>query len=396
VELGAPSRGASTLACSCRWALALPSDGRTSIATMRIAPTFVDLFSGCGGLSLGLEQAGWNCVLAVDHWKDAVQTYKHNFTNHNAVRLEVDELTDRKLAALLDGTPQWVVGGPPCQGFSTVGKRERTDPRNRLVRHFRDVVERLGPDGFLIENVIGLKVMDFEEPVRELFADLPYTVTAMELRAADYGVPQLRHRVIFIGHKERGEFAGPSRVAAPSEYTTVWDAIGDLPELGPGETKTEYDKEPTTDYQRRLRAGSEGIQGHTVSKHPSSLVRAISFIPDGGNRRSIPDRFQPKSGFHNSYSRLSSGAPAVAVTSNMGKPSATRCIHPFQNRGLTAREGARLQSFPDSFHFLGGVVSQRLQIANAVPVLLAKAIGEALTDESRWVASAAPALDAVA
>lgn len=362
---------------------------------MRTAPTFVDLFSGCGGLSLGLEQAGWNCVLAVDHWKDAVQTYKHNFRNHNAVRLGVDELTEHRLTELLDERPQWVVGGPPCQGFSTVGKRERNDPRNELVRNFRDVVGHLSPDGFLIENVVGLKVMDFEKPVRELFAGLPYAVTAVELRAADYGVPQLRNRIIFVGHKERGEFAGPRKTAGPSEYTTVWDAIGDLPELGPGETRKDYDQEPSTDYQRRLRAGSRSIQGHTASKHPSSLVRAISFIPDGGNRRSIPERYQPKSGFHNSYSRLSSRAPAVAVTSNMGKPSATRCIHPFQHRGLTAREGARLQSFPDSFHFLGGVVSQRLQIANAVPVLLARAIGEALTDESRWV-EGAPVLEAVA
>ena len=260
----------------------------------------------------------------------------------------------------------------------------REDPRNELVRQFREVVRVLRPDGFLIENVVGLKVMDFEEPVRNLFQEVGYEVTAMELRAADFGVPQLRRRIVFVGHKERGVFKGPRRTISPVDYTTVWDAIGDLPSVKPGETKTQYDKEPETDYQRRLREGSELLQGHTVSKHPPELVKAISFIPDGGNRKAIPDAYQPASGFHNSYSRLSSRAPAVAVTSNMGKPSGTRCIHPFQNRGLTAREGARLQGFPDRFHYFGGVVSQRLQIANAVPVLLAEALGRALIDEARW------------
>jgi DNA (cytosine-5)-methyltransferase 1 len=133
-----------------------------------------------------------------------------------------------------------------------------------------------------------------------------------------------------------------------------------------------------------MREGSTQLQGHTASKHPDRLVKAISFIPDGGSRRSIPTQYQPASGFHNSYSRLSSVHPAVAVTSNMGKPSATRCIHPFQNRGLTAREGARLQSFPDRFWFEAGVTSQRLQIANAVPPRLAETLGRALVNETSW------------
>jgi DNA (cytosine-5)-methyltransferase 1 len=368
-----------------------PRTARSAGPRRTAAPTFVDLFSGCGGLTLGLQQAGWQCLLGVDHWRDAVATYRSNFADHRAEELDIHDLTERRLASLLEDRPTWVVGGPPCQGFSTVGKRQREDPRNELVRQFREVVARLQPEGFLIENVLGLKVMDFQEPVRELFTALGYEVTAMELRAADYGVPQLRRRIIFVGHRERGRFLGPRVVARPDDFTTVWDAIGDLPEVGPGETRTDYDKEPFTDYQRMLRGDPRELQGHTVSRPPKALVKAISFIPDGGNRKSIPDRYQPASGFHNSYSRLSSSAPAVAVTSNMGKPSGTRCIHPFQHRGLTAREGARLQSFPDRFHFLGGVVSQRLQVANAVPVLLARAIGEALADDARWADSVAAA-----
>lgn len=134
-----------------------------------------------------------------------------------------------------------------------------------------------------------------------------------------------------------------------------------------------------------MRKGSHELQGHVVSRHPPYLVKAISFIPDGGNRRHIPPEYQPKSGFHNSYSRLHSQSPAVAVTQNMGKPSGTRCIHPTQHRGLTAREGARLQGFPDTFHFSGGVTSQRLQIANAVSPILAKQIGKTLLQGNRFV-----------
>lgn len=351
---------------------------------MTNVPTFLDLFSGAGGLSLGLSDAGWEPLLAIDAWDDAVATYRDNFLHHRILDDDVQELTGPRLTAELPERPEWIVGGPPCQGFSTVGKRLRRDPRNLLVREFHRVVKELEPEGFVIENVLGLKDMRFENGVIASFSALDYAVSFHVVRAADFGVPQLRRRVVFVGHRERGYLTLPKPTHAPEDYVTVWDAIGDLPEVGPGETITRYGGPPHTDYQRRLREGSPSLQGHTVSNHPERLVRAISFIPDGGNRRWIPAELQPKSGFHNSYSRLNSKEPAVAVTSNMGKPSATRCIHPFQHRGLTAREGARLQSFPDRFHFLRGITSQRLQIANAVPPLLAQRLGEHLMAEESW------------
>lgn len=351
------------------------------------APTFVDLFSGAGGLSLGLRRASWRPLLAVENWSDAVQTYRRNFTGHPVVDVDIRELTAKRLARLLEEEPAWIVGGPPCQGFSTVGKRHRHDPRNLLTREFQRVVRMLRPTGFVIENVLGLKDMGFERAVIELFDGLGYDVSFHVFRAADYGIPQLRRRVVFVGHRSLGFFRRPPQTHREGQYVTVWDAIGDLPEVGPGETAYEYDEPTFTEYQRVMREGSGRLQGHTVSNHPRHLVRAISFIPDGGNRRSIPDERQPASGFHNSYSRLSSRDPAVAVTSNMGKPSATRCIHPFQHRGLTAREGARLQSFPDRFWFEAGVVSQRLQIANAVPPLLAETLGRRLLEPSSWTLS---------
>jgi DNA (cytosine-5)-methyltransferase 1 len=346
--------------------------------------TFVDLFSGAGGLTLGLCNAGWRPLLAVDSWNDAIATYRSNFLDHAAILAPIESLNERSLRDSLNEVPDWIVGGPPCQGFSTVGRRDREDPRNQLVREYARIVRILRPEGFVVENVVGLRDMNFVEAVGQLFNEVGYRVTTMVLRSADYGVPQLRHRIFFVGDRQGRSFAKPVPSRSIGQHVTVWDAIGDLPTLAPGEAAMIYDKPATTRYQRLMRKGSKSLQGHVASSHPPHLVEAISYIPDGGNRRSIPPHLQPRSGFHNSYSRLHSASPAVAVTQNMGKPSGTRCVHPFQDRGLTAREGARLQGFPDTFHFSAGVTSQRLQIANAVSPILAEAIGRALGSEANW------------
>jgi DNA (cytosine-5)-methyltransferase 1 len=350
--------------------------------------TFVDLFAGAGGLTLGLVNAGWKPMLAVENWREAVETYRHNFKNHKVFDRDISELTEKKLRDYLNVAPDWVVGGPPCTGFSTVGKRDREDPRNSLVNHYARIVEVIRPNNFLIENVLGIRDMGFVQPICRLFRSMGYSVAPMVVCSADFGVPQLRRRVIFVGDSQGRLFDQPRPTHAEWEWVTVWDAIGDLPEVRPGEAKFAYDKEPFTAYQRAMCIGSDRLQGHEVSDHPTALVEAISYIPDGGNRQSIPPHLQPKSGFHNSYSRLNSREPAVAVTQNMGKPSGTRCIHPKQHRGLTAREGARLQGFPDRFHFKGGIVSQRLQIANAVSPVLARALGIALSDANTWARAA--------
>ncbi|MFF0943960.1 DNA cytosine methyltransferase [Kocuria sp. CPCC 205300] len=346
--------------------------------------TFIDLFSGAGGLSHGLATAGLDCLLASDYWRDALTTYNHNFPSHKTLLKDIRELDAREILDLSGEKPDWIVGGPPCQGYSTIGKRNRDDPRNVLFLEFRRIVKDINPAGFVIENVLGLKDMSFQKEVAESFENLGYQVSFMTLKAADYGVPQLRRRVVFVGHKSRGVFDMPTPTHAPDAYITVADAIFDLPPLEAGEEATSYLGNPLTNYQKMMREGSSTLQGHQVSKHPAKLVEAISHIPDGGNRQSIPPHLQPRSGYHNSYSRLASRLPAVAITQNLGKPSGTRSIHPTQDRGLTTREGARLQSFPDTFHFLGGVTSQRLQVGNAVPPVLARALGEALEDEANW------------
>lgn len=350
-----------------------------------MAQTFIDLFAGAGGLSWGLEESGMQCLLASDHWGDAVQTYRHNMPNHPVIEADIRDISVAQLTRTLPQKPDWIVGGPPCQGYSTVGKRDRTDPRNVLFLEFRRIVKGLRPSGFVIENVLGLKDMSFEQEVADSFRELGYRVNFMVLTAAEHGVPQLRRRVVFVGHRTKGMFQGPAVTHDPETFVSVADAIDDLPALGPGESTDRYGKQPRSAFQKEMRGSEELIQGHSVSRHPEHLVKAISYIPDGGNRTAIPAKYQPKAGFHNSYSRLASWLPAVAITQNLGKPSGTRCIHPFQDRGLTTREGARLQSFPDRFHFLGGVTSQRQQVGNAVPPKLAEALGLALQDPYRWL-----------
>ncbi|MGA5320405.1 DNA cytosine methyltransferase [Streptomyces seoulensis] len=345
--------------------------------------TFIDLFSGAGGLTLGLQRAGLTPIYALDVWSDAIDTYRLNLPGHTAECGDVADLTAGKVKSVISQRPNWVVGGPPCQGYSTVGKRNRDDQRNRLFEHFLRIVEHLKPDGFVIENVLGLKDMSYEQEVADAFKQLGYQVRFQVASAADHGVPQLRRRVLFVGHRE-AEFKGLDPLLQADQYVSVEQAIGDLPALQPGQMATTYDREAESQFQKLMRGGAITLQGHSASKHPPHLVEAISHIPDGGNRTSIPDHLQPKSGFHNSYSRLASWLPAVAITQNMGKPSGTRCIHPKQDRGLTTREGARLQSFPDSFCFTGPSTSQRLQVANAVPPLLAESLGRSLLDADHW------------
>lgn len=353
------------------------------IMNINPAPTFADLFAGAGGLSLGLSRAGWKPVYAQDYWDLAMATYQLNLGGHLAEHGDIHELDAKRLHAVFPERPDWIVGGPPCQGYSTVGKRRRDDSRNVLFKQFLRVLSTVKPSGFVIENVLGLKDMRFEEEVADAFREVGYSVIWQVVSAADYGVPQVRRRVLFIGHRDAA-FKGLPPTTPHDRRVSVGDAIGDLPPLAAGEAATTYLSPPTTAYQRQMRRASKSLQGHEASAHPPHLVKAISFIPDGGNRTAIPARLQPSSGFHNSYSRLASWLPAVAVTQNMGKPSASRCIHPFQHRGLTTREGARLQSFPDTFHFAGPVTHQRLQVANAVPPRLAEALGRGLLTEELW------------
>jgi DNA (cytosine-5)-methyltransferase 1 len=198
------------------------------------APTFLDLFSGAGGLSTGLQDAHWKCLAALDSWPDAIKTYRRNAKGHTAHLIDIHDVDSSWLAKHLPETPEWVVGGPPCQGWSTVGKRQWDDERNDLFTEFMRIVQLLSPSKFLIENVVGLRDMGAAPDVQMLFRGLGYEVSFHVIRAADFGVPQLRHRIIFVGSRDGLISSQPSAHYAPEHFTTVWDAIGDLPAVGPG------------------------------------------------------------------------------------------------------------------------------------------------------------------
>jgi DNA (cytosine-5)-methyltransferase 1 len=346
-------------------------------------PHCLDLFSGIGGLTLGMEKAGLSCVGGIDSWDDAKATFERNLAPIRCMSSDLTKTTSAEIEEFFGISirdVEVVSGGPPCQGFSTVGKRDESDPRNVLWRHYRDLVSAIRPAYVLIENVEGMFVVrggGLASEVIASFGEIGYQMKCKLLKAADYGVPQLRKRTIFLGWLDGlAEPDFPAGLERPN--VTVADAIFDLPELEAGEKATEYDKPPATAYQRDRRKGNTVLANHQAADHSPELVEVLKHIPDGGNRKSIPPHLQPRSGFHNSYARLASAKPAIAVTSNMRKPSSARATHPTQHRGLTAREGLRLQSFDDDFVVLGSRTSQYVQVGNAVPPLLALALGREL------------------
>lgn len=353
---------------------------------------YVDLFAGAGGLSLGLENAGFEAVHAVEVDEDARKSFAKNREDFEAEEItgDIREVDSSEISELVGGESiDLVAGGPPCQGFSEVVSPDGSDDRNHLFTYFIEWVDELQPKAAVFENVRGMENTadgEFFEAVKESFANIGYEVVPNVVTASDFGVPQHRRRLIVLAFRdEPPAHSIEGYELDPIETPGVMDGIGDLPELEAGEETTEYDQPPQTVLQRDLRGDNEELTMHQAADHDDDMVEMISHISDGGNRTEIPDELQPSSGYHNSYSRLDSEKPAVAITSNMSKPSSARCIHPFQDRGLTPREGARLQTFPDRYQFVGGLVSIRRQIGNAVPPYLGEAIGyylkEAVFDE---------------
>ena len=280
-----------------------------------------------------------------------------------------------------------VSGGPPCQGFSTVGSKNEKDPRNSLFFEYIRAVNELNPNYIIFENVSGFSSMYNGKAYRTLVEELGllgYTIKSSILEASDFGLPQRRKRTIIVGWKSN---LYPVKLPTPTHYDdfnlfnlpqklTLMDAISDLPELKSNDAKNIYMCPPQNVYQEELRKGVKILSEHNSSNYGIKMLEILLLIPEGGTINDLPKRLRPKKYFANTYARLLPNQPAPTITRNFGTPSSSRCVHPFQNRALSTREGARLQGFPDSYIFFGSKTSKNLQIGNAVPPIFGEVIAK--------------------
>lgn len=344
---------------------------------MQMKNKILDLFCGCGGLSLGFESAGFDVTLAIDMWKDAVITYNYNRDKKVAICEDIHNITDSYLKKLnQQGRIVGVIGGPPCQGYSTVGTRQINDPRNHLYLEYCRVVECLKPEFFVIENVKGLLTLSsgiFKEDIITRFSNLGYHVNYKIINASNYGVPQNRERIFFVGMKKH-LFQFPE--INTKHNLGCKDGIGDLPALTEenGDNDClEYITSPQNTYQKKMRMNSKFIYNHQITKHTEQTKHIISMIPDGGKIKDLPRKYWHIRKYNKAFERMNSKKPSNTVDTGH-----RNYFHYKENRIPSVRENARLQSFPDVFKIIGSRTSQYKQIGNAVPPLLAYAIAEAI------------------
>ena len=334
----------------------------------------IDLFSGCGGMSLGFEMTKkFHAVLAIDHWEDCFKTYKLNSPETNVL------CQDLSLSNPQDVENQYklpkidvIIGGPPCQGFSIAGKRIVDDDRNKLYKAFVNYVKFFSPKAFVLENVPNILSIGggiVKESIIKDFENLGYTLNYKVLTASDYGTPQNRRRAIFVGLKnEKFEFPEKS----VEHVVTSFEALSDLPESSVVEGG-KYPHKPSSDYQEMIRQGSQVLHNHQITEHNQKTIDIISQVPDGGNYKDLPEELQNTRRVHIAWTRLNSQKPSFTIDTGH-----RHHFHYKYNRIPTVRESARIQSFPDTFVFLGTRTSQYKQVGNAVPPLLAKAIATKL------------------
>ena len=342
----------------------------------------VDIFCGAGGLSYGFaKNPGFSIKLAVDIDGDAAKTYA---LNHKTRVLNQDLASLGESTLLELGGIDLLLGGPPCQSYSTLGKR-RFDSKARLFEEFLRVLGILSPSLFIFENVTGLLSMQGGRLFRlicERFYEAGYRLEFRILNALHFGVPQIRERVILVGrHNDLDtSFAFPSPTHVDNDaFVTLKDALDDLPCIQSGENGDlkGYRFEANNDFLDFVRT-SECLSEHVSPKNNSSLVRIMQTLKDGESKDDLPPDMRPKSGYANTYAKLWWNRPSTTITRNFSTPSSSRCIHPRDSRALSIREGARLQSFPDDYLFVGSNNSKRLQIGNAVPPLLSVALANAV------------------
>ena len=377
----------------------------------------VDLFSGAGGLTLGFKNKilndtfvksdDYNILFANEIDKNASDAFSLNFPQIPMLNCSITQITQNYLVEnnIEYSDVDLVIGGPPCQSFSTVGRRQY-DERAQMYKEYRRMLSFLQPKVFLFENVTGLMTMKNAEglPVLEdikyEFSDfsdfginLSYEIKESVMNAKHFGVPQNRERVFLVGMRRdlESEFNWEfpdAELISEDEFLTLEDAIGDLPKLGNGEKKEYYESNPYTFYQKLMRNNSVELTHHVNGLNGERMLKIMKTVTPGKGKNYInelvetgklDEKYFLTSGYHNTYGKLWWDRPSSTITNNLSTPSSLRCIHPIQNRALTPREGARIQSFPDTFHFIGNKENINSQIGNAVPPLLAMAIAQKLT-----------------
>ncbi|MDV3561505.1 DNA (cytosine-5-)-methyltransferase [Elizabethkingia anophelis] len=339
--------------------------------------TAIDLFSGAGGMSIGASMAGINVLLAVECDKHAVETFKANHPNTEVIASDIREVH------LGDNykNPFIIFGGPPCQGFSTSNTKTRNEENknNSLFHEYIRQIEELKPKWFVFENVEGITTFGNGSVISRLeeeFANLGYNTKWKVLIASDYGVPQNRNRFFMVGNNLNIDFTFPEK---KNNTVTVKEAIQDLPDLKNGDAidELDYKKIELNHYIKLMRGKSKKSKQNYVSRNQEYIIERYKHIKPGENWRAIPKElmlnYKNTDNCHSGiYKRLDPDSPSVVIA-NYRK---NMLIHPFENRGLSVREAARIQSFPDDFIFKGSLSYQQQQIGNAVPPLLAKAIFE--------------------
>lgn len=363
----------------------------------------IDLFCGCGGMSVGLQLAGFDIIAGVDIEKKYLTTFAHNFGEQKAHRIDLSQMNPKDFMRLFDlkvGMLDLLAGGPPCQGFSkNVPRKQRflDSANNLLIKTFLDYCEMLKPRMVLIENVAEMKNgfgQSYSEEIMERLKEEGYTVTSAVLHAADYGIPQRRRRAFFMANRDGVQFSPPCtthrppsesedtqlRLITSPSYVTVWDAIGDLPKLkhGQGYEECEYQCDPFSDYQKLMRLNRTSVKNH-VARHlqPTQFAR-LSALKPGQGLKDLPLELQVKSGYSGAYGRLTKDMIAPTITRWVFHPGSGRWGHPVDKRIISIREVARIQSFPDYYEFVGSYTDQAGQLGNAVPPLLIKKIAESM------------------
>ncbi len=345
----------------------------------------LDFFCGAGGLSLGFEHAGYNIVAGIDNDQPALKTFEHN--HDNAIPLSIDLFNGDFLDEIEQKTEKKefdiIIGGPPCQGFSLTGPRNFHDKRNTLYLSVLKAVKHFNAKAFVIENVNGIATL-YKGAVREKIIEecekLGYEVTYGQLLAADYGVPQMRKRIFFVGiKKELGiKYKFPDPKHTSENYITCEEAICDLPSLENemGNDISDYKSLPISDYQAGMREGCEILFNHVGTRHTEEVKSVIAQVPEGGNHKDLPPGVGESRKFNEAWTRYHSQKPSKTIDTGHRNH-----FHYKWHRVPSIRENARLQSFPDKFRFLGTKTQQNKQVGNAVPPLLAFHIAKALKEQ---------------